>query len=165
MAISKDKKKEIVAEVAKAVKDAAGVVFVNFHGLTVSQTSDVRKQLKREKVNYLVAKKTLAKRALADSGVEGELPELEGEFGLIYGGDQIAPAREIYNFQKKFDGKLSIVGGIFEGKYVGKDQMISIASIPSLKTLHAQLVNLINSPLQGFAMALDQIAKKKETAQ
>ena len=165
MAISKDKKKEIVKNVSDAVKGAASVVFVNFHGLTVHNTSEVRKALKGQKVSYLVAKKTLAKRALAESGTQGTLPELEGEFGLVYGEDQIAPAREIYTFQKKFDGKLSIVGGIFEGKYVGKDEMVSIASIPSLKTLHAQLVNLINSPIQGFVMALDQIAQKKGGAQ
>lgn len=165
MPISKNKKKEIVQDVANAVKTAKTVVFVNFHGMTVAETSMVRKQLKGNGVGYLVAKKTLAKRALADSGATGTMPELEGEFGLVYGTDIIAPAREVYDFQKKLDNKIAIVGGIFDGKYMGKGEMVVIASIPPLKTLYAQFVNLINSPLQGFAMAVDQIAKKKEVAQ
>jgi len=165
MPISKNKKKEIVQDVANAVKVSKSVVFVNFHGLTVADTTLVRKQLKGNGISYLVAKKTLAKKALADSGTTGTMPELEGEFGLVYGDDLIAPAREVYDFQKKMDNKIAIVGGIFEGAYMDKDAMVTIASIPPLKTLYAQFVNLINSPLQGFAMAVDQIAKKKEAVQ
>jgi large subunit ribosomal protein L10 len=164
MAISKAKKKEIVQSVADAVKGAGSVVFVNFHGLTVLDSTVMRKQLKGQGVGYLVAKKTLAKRALADSGVQGELPALEGEFGLVYGSDLIAPAREVYSFQKKLENKISILGGIFEGKYMTKEEMTVIAEIPPMKTLYAQLVNLINSPLQGLAMALNEIAKTKEPA-
>jgi len=71
------------------------------------------------------------------------------------------PSREIYEFQKKFDKKISIVGGIFEGGFKNQTEMLTIAQIPGMKTLQAQFVNIINSPIQGFVMALDQIAKKK----
>ena len=46
-------------------------------------------------------------------------------------------------------------------KFMSKEEMMGIALIPSQKTLHAMFVNVINSPIQGFVMALDQIAKKK----
>jgi large subunit ribosomal protein L10 len=164
MALAKAKKGEIVQDVARAVKGSKSIVFVNFHGLTVANVTELRKQLTSQGVKYMVAKKTLAKRAFAESGTEGELPELEGEFAMAYGEDLIAPAREIYNFQKKLADKITIIGGIFDGKYMTKDEMTDIASIPGVKTLHAQFVNLINSPLQGFVMALSEIAKKKEPA-
>ena len=44
---------------------------------------------------------------------------------------------------------------------MNREEMVSIAQIPGLKTLQAQFVNLINSPIQGFVMALSEIAKKK----
>jgi ribosomal protein L10 len=44
---------------------------------------------------------------------------------------------------------------------MGKEDIMSIALIPSRKTLEAQFVNLINSPIQRFAVLLDQISKKK----
>jgi large subunit ribosomal protein L10 len=50
---------------------------------------------------------------------------------------------------------------VFEGKYMGADEMKALAMIPSMQTLRAQFVNLINSPIQGFVMALDAISKKK----
>ncbi len=162
MAITKAKKQEIVADVKDVLSKAKTVVFVNFHKLNVLETTAIRKELRSHGLGYYVAKKTLAKRALAEAGISGELPNLEGELALVYGEDQIAPAREIYNFQKKFDTRVSILGGIFENAYKSMDEMTSIASIPSRQTLYAQFVNLINSPIQGLVLGLNAIAEKKQ---
>lgn len=161
MARTKIEKKEILEKLEGIVKDAKSMVFVNFHGLNVSDTTNVRRKLKSEKVGFFVSKKSLTKKALETKKIEGILPELVGEVGLAYGADLIAPAREIYEFQKKHKGSISILGGVFEGKFMSKEEMMGIALIPSQKTLHAMFVNVINSPIQGFVMALDQIAKKK----
>lgn len=162
MAITRDKKGEILSKLKKIVQDSSSVVFINFHGLPVSESSAVRKELRGKNVGYMVSKKTLIKKAFEDSKVEGLMPELPGELGIVYGKDVLDPAREIYNFQKKFDKKLQIVGGVFEGKFMTLESMVSVAQIPGMKTLQAQFVNLINSPIQGFVMALSGIAKKKE---
>ncbi len=162
---TKIEKKEILEKVEGIVKDAESIVFVNFHGLKVGDTVQVRRQLRKEGVGFFVAKKSLTRKALegdkTGKKITGNLPELAGELGLAYSKDLIAPAREVYEFQKKFKDSISILGGIFEGKYMSKEEMLAIALIPSQKTLHAMFVNVINSPIQGFVMALDQIAKKK----
>ncbi len=161
MALSKEKKGEIFAKLNGIIKDSASVVFINFHGLAVADSSVIRKSLSAKGIGYTVAKKTLTKKALGQGGFTGELPVLPGEFGIVYGKDLIDPAREIYEFEKKFDKKLSIVGGVFEGRYMDKNEMLVVAQIPGVKTLHAQFVNLINSPIQRFVIALNQIAEKK----
>lgn len=162
MAVSKSKKSEIFDKLKNIVKDSASMVFINFHGLPVSESSGIRKELRSKGVGYTVAKKSLTKKALGGSSIAGNIPEMPGELGIIYGKDLIDPAREIYNFQKKLDKKIQIVGGVFEGKYMNQSEMLNVAQIPGLQTLHAQFVNLINSPIQGFVMALSQIAKNKE---
>ena len=161
MARTKVEKKEILEKLEKIVKDAKSMVFVNFHGLNVGDTTQVRRKLKGENVGFFVSKKSLTRKALDGQKITGVLPELTGEVGLAYGVDLIAPAREIHEFQKKYKGSISILGGVFEGKFMSKEEMMGIALIPSQKTLHAMFVNVINSPIQGFVMALDQIAKKK----
>ncbi|MSR71729.1 MAG: 50S ribosomal protein L10 [Candidatus Taylorbacteria bacterium] len=161
MAISKEKKKGIIENIGKIVKDSSSVVFVNFHGLLMNDTTELRKTLNAKEVGYTVAKKSLTRKAFAGTKIEGEMPALPGELALVYGKDMTAPAREIYAFQKKFDGKITILGGVFEGKYMDKESMMSIALIPSLQTLRAQFVNVINSPIQRLAVALFQIASKK----
>lgn len=162
MPITKEQKKETLEKIKGAINDSSSVVFVNFHGLGVAASSEMRRTLRGNGVGYFVAKKTLIKKALENGKIENDLPELDGEVAIAYGNDAIAPAREVYAFQKKFDGKLAILGGIFEGAFKDKDSMMSIATIPSLQVLYGQFVNLINSPIQGLVLALNAIAEKKQ---
>lgn len=174
MALTKDKKGEILEKLKKIVKDSVSIVFVNFHSLPVAESSAMRKALREKGIGYMVAKKTLTKKALTEGGAKGDLPELPGELGIVYlpalalakqagGTDAIDPARELYTFQKKLDKKIQIVGGIFEGKFMTKEEMTVVAQIPGLKTLHAQFVNLINSPIQGLVIALNAITEVKSS--
>ena len=162
MAITKEKKKIINENLSTILDSANTIVFVNFHGLGDVDEGKVRNALREAGVSYYVAKKTLIRRALDARGYEGDIPTMEGELALVSSGDQVAPAREINEFVKKHEDNLSIQGGVFEGRYMNASEMMEIANIPSEQTLYAQIVNVINSPIQGFVMALSEIAKKKE---
>jgi large subunit ribosomal protein L10 len=162
MAITKAKKGEVVAKISDKIKDASSVVFVHFKGLTVEDTSAMRRELKKDGVGYLVAKKTLIRHALASKGYKGTLPELPGEIAIAWSdGDATVPARDIYEHGKKHKGALSIVGGIFEDAYQDAVAMNSIATIPPLPVLRGMFVNVLNSPIQGLVIALDKIAETK----
>ena len=150
----------MIKDLENAVKSSASLVFVNFHGLKVSDETKLRNELRGKGVSYRVSRKTLLRRAL-EGKAAGEIPELAGEVAIAYSADETSSAREIYNFQETNKGLLEIIGGIFQGNFMGKDQMIEIGMIPSREVLYAQFVNLINSPIQRFAVVLDQIAQKK----
>ena len=160
MAITKEKKKEIIAGLKKVISDSKSIVFVNFNKLLVKEASEIRRALKKEDINYLVVKKSLLGKVLDEVKVEGGAPKFAGELALVFGNDQLSPAREIYGFQKKLDNKVSIVGGIFENQFKSLEEMMNIATIPSLQVLRGMFVNVINSPIQRFAVALGQIASK-----
>lgn len=162
MALTREQKTGIISRVKDVVSDSGSVTFVNFHGLSVEDSTEMRKGLREKNVGYFVAKKTLTKHALVDSGISGEIPELSGELAIAYSEGVTDSAREIYEFQKKFEDKISILGGLFEGKFLDKIAMTEIAQIPGMQTLRAQFVNIINSPIQGFAVVLNAIAEKKE---
>ncbi|MBX4206274.1 50S ribosomal protein L10 [Candidatus Parcubacteria bacterium] len=161
MAITREKKGEIVDKLTTAFKGAASVVFVNFKGLSVGNTTEMRRTLKNQGVSYTVAKKSLTKKALEGEKFEGEAPTLPGELSLAWGADMVAPAREVYGFMKKFPENLKILGGIFQGRYVLAGEVEEMAKIPTREVLRGKFVNIINSPIQRFAIALNEIAKKK----
>lgn len=167
MAVTRQKKEATLEKLQGIFKNAATAVFVNFHGLTVGDVSDVRRTLKGEGVGYTVAKKTLIKKALSKSDAVGEAPSLDGEVAVAHipggdGADITAPARGIYAFAKKFENRIAILGGIFAGKLLNREEMLEIATIPSMHTLRGMFVNVINAPIQGFVVALQAIADKKE---
>ncbi len=161
MAITKEKKQEILKKVKEALASSKSMVFVNFRGLTVAGINEIRRALRGSGVSYFVAKKNLVRKAVGEGDVSGEMPDLPGELALVYGDDLIAPAREIYGFQKKSPDNLKILGGIFEGKFMDQASMMEIATIPVLPVLHGKFVNIINSPIQRFVIGLSEIAKTK----
>ena len=120
----------------------------------------MRKALRDEGVSYFVTKKTLIGRAL-EGAYEGEAPSLEGEVALAYSEDVLMPAQKIREFEKKFTENVAILGGVFDGVYKSKEEMTEIASVPSMQVLRGMFVNVINSPIQGFAVALHAIAEKR----
>jgi len=161
MAITKEKKNSIVKDFSDIVAEASSIAFVQFDKLTVANAISLRRSLKASGVGYKVGKKTLLKRVLDQKGYSGELPELSGEIAIAYGKDALAPIREVYEFQKSNKGIVTLVGGVFEGTYKNKDEIMVIATIPPMQTLRGMFVNIINSPIQRLAVALDQIAQKK----
>ena len=161
MARTKEQKKEIIKKLETIIDGAKSIVFVKIHGLKVVDATIMRRSLKKNTVSFFVAKKTLIGRALEGKKYEGAIPTLEGELGLAYGTDLVAPARNVHEFENKLKKQVEIVGGIFDGKYMSKEEMTAIATIPPLNTLYGMFVNVINSPIQGLVIALNEIGKKK----
>jgi large subunit ribosomal protein L10 len=164
MAINKAKKKEIVEKLEKSFSGAKSIVFLGVKGIKVNEQNKLRKTLREQGVGYTIAKKTLVGRALDTAKLEGVRPDFLAELAVAYSEDNLATHREISDFQKKNKDNVKIIGGVFEGVYVDAAKVSSLASIPSLQTLRAQFVNIINSPIQGFVMALSEIAKSKPQA-
>lgn len=161
MAKTKAEKAVILEKLEKAFKDATSSVFVHFSKVTVAEESAMRKGLRESGVSYVVAKKTLIRRALGNLGHKHDEMALEGELAIAYGGgeDATLPARLVHEWGAKMADKLSILGGLFEGALKGQAEMQEIATIPPLDTLRGMFANIINSPLQRFAIALGEVAK------
>lgn len=163
MAKTKAQKQEIIEKLAEAMKNSASSVFVHFSGVSVADESAMRRALRGDAVRYTVARKTLIRRALDSLGIQhAELP-LQGELAVAYGGgdDSTLAARLVHGFGEKLAGKLTIVGGIFEGALKDQAQMQEIATIPSLDVLRGMFAQVINSPRQRFAVVLSKVAETK----
>jgi large subunit ribosomal protein L10 len=163
MAMTKSQKAEMLDAIKASVSNAEAVTFVQFDGLSVADTTDMRAKLRDEGVSYKVVKKTLLKRTLGElTDVQGEIPSLDGNIAIAWSTeDMTAPARTVYEFAKGHQDNLKIVGGIFEGAYADAVAMNEIATIPSVPVLRGMFVNIINAPIQSFVSVLNQIAESK----
>ncbi len=160
MAITKAKKQDILAKLETIKNESDSIVFVKFKGVTVKDTTIMRRQMREAGVGYFVAKKTLMKRAFGEA-FEGTMPELEGEIAVAYSTDAIAPAQNVKEFATKLKNSVSIVGGVFQGVFKNQEEMTEIASIPPLQTLRGMFAQLLNSPRQRLAVVLDKVAGVK----
>ncbi len=160
MAINKAKKQDILAKLETVKGTADSIVFVHYKGLTVANTTAMRKNLREKGVGYFVAKKTLMERAFG-TAFTGTMPTLDGEIAIAYSEDAIAPAQNIKEFTTKYKDNLAIVGGVFQGVFKSQAEMIAIASIPPLQTLRGMFAQLLNSPRQRFAVVLNAVSEVK----
>ena len=167
MAKTKAQKQEIVEKLADALKGSVSSVFIHYKGVNMEEEYAMRRALTAAGVKYFITRKSLMKRAAQAAGVSGEVPTLSGEIAVAYGVNDAAKEditlspRGIQEYVKKFAGKITIVGGILEGKFVDAPAMQTLATIPPVDTLRGMFVNVINSPIQGFVIALSKIAEKK----
>lgn len=162
MPFTKQQKGEVIEKLKKIFSDSTSVVFVNFHGFSVSDSQKIRRSLKEKTLGFLVTKKTLLKKALESLNLSGQVPALDGEVAIAFGNDPVLPAKGIAEFAKENEGKLKILGGIFEAAFVDSSRMEELAKIPSRQELLGMLLNIINAPIQGLVIALNEITKSRK---
>jgi large subunit ribosomal protein L10 len=157
MAITKQKKEQIVGDLKTLVEKAKIIVFVNFHGLNNALSQDLRRLMSESDAKYLVAKKTLTKRVLDEFKFSGDIPSLDGELALVFGSGEItAPVKALAKFGKEHK-EVSMLGGVFENSFVGKETISEIANLPSREVLIAQVVGMINAPRSGLVGTLSGV--------
>ena len=157
-------KVELKAPVVQAIADdiagAAGVVIVDYRGITVAEDTELRKQLREAGVIYKVCKNTMMKRAFMGTDLEGLNPYLEGPTAMaVSKTEATAPARIICEFAKKAK-KLEVKAGVVEGNVYDAAGVGQLASIPSREVLIGRLLGSMQSPIANFARVINQIAEK-----
>ena len=154
MAQSKAQKQKVLEELAEKIEKQKSMVFFDFTGLKVKDLSALRKKMKAQGSEVKVAKKTLLKLAFKKAGSPSIVEELKGEVALAFGfEDEIAPAKLCYQFSKE-NPNLKILGGFFEGKIRGAEDIVALAQLPSREELLAKLVSSMSAPVSNFVYAL-----------
>ena len=147
---------------SEMVKDAKGIVVVDYRGITVEQATKLRNDLRKENVEYRVAKNTLIKIAIKGTEYEGLAEYLEGPTAIaISHEDCTAPARIVANNAKDAEN-LKLKASWVEGSIYDAAGTEQIAKIPSKETLIAQVLGGFNSPITALAYTLKAIAEKQE---
>lgn len=155
-------KQPIVDAISEDIKDAQSVVLVDYRGLTVSQDTALRKQLREAGVTYKVYKNTLMKRAFDGTEFEGLEGCLEGPSAIaVSKDDATAPARILCQFAKTAQA-LELKGGVVEGNVYDVAGLTELSQIPSREVLLSKLLGSIQSPITNFARVIKQIAEQGE---
>ncbi len=157
MAIARADKEAVVAQLTTELSDFKLAVLTDYRGLTVAEIKELRRALTAEGISYRVTKNTLLRIATAAN------PELAGidpatfvgPMALAIGaGDEVAPARVIFQYAKAHEA-LEITGGITpDGRVLTAAEIKALALLPSREQLLAQVVGTIAAPLSGFVGVL-----------
>ena len=157
MAISKQKKNELVADLTELLSSAKTTVYAKYQGLTVAELQELRKAAREAGVKIKVVKNRLVRVAMGQIAVykDTDTTGLTGQ--LLYAvssDDEVAPAKVLAEFAKKHDA-LSLIGGFSDlGANLSEDEVKALAAMPSKNELIAQVVAQLLSPATDSVSAL-----------
>jgi large subunit ribosomal protein L10 len=151
---TKKQKKNIVKDLTEKLKNSKAVVFSDYKGLSVKDMTALRRELRDQKIDFKVVKKTLITLALKDAGMELDAKEMEGQIAIaISQGDEVAAAKIVAKAAKANEN-LKIAGGILGKNALSKEEVLALSKLPSKEELLAKFVGSINAPISGFVNVL-----------
>jgi large subunit ribosomal protein L10 len=156
--------KQAEIEQLKSTMDSSEIVIVSQNkGMTVAQVTELRRSLRANGAAYKVSKNTLVKRASAGTRYESINDLMAGPTALsTTTGEPLVVAKTIYDFAKKFDGKLVIVGGAFGDMKLDAAAVEKLAKLPTLNQIRGTLVGLIQAPAAQLARLAQAYADKPQ---
>ena len=157
-----EKKKQVVEEIAEKLKSSVSTVIVDYRGLSVSEVTELRKQLREAGVDYKVYKNSMSRRAAEAAELNGLTEVLTGPNAIAFSTeDVIAPAKIINDFAKTHEA-LEIKAGVIEGNVATVEEVKALASLPSREGLLSMLLSVLQAPMRNLALITKAVAEQKE---
>ncbi len=155
-------KQSKVNELSEHIKDAKLVLLVDYRGITVSDDTKLRKDLRESNGELKVIKNNIIKRALEANSESGLDSLLEGPTAMVSAKeDYLGPLKTVYKFTNEHDN-YKIKGGIVDGKVMTVEEIVTLAKLPSREELLSKLAGSLLQTISKLAVAIDQVRVQKE---
>ena len=159
MAVSRAEKDTELGQLQAAFREADAAVLVDYRGITVPQVTELRRQIRSAGGRYRVVKNSLAKRAAAGTSFEAFSAQFAGPTAVVYTvKDPVALAKALTTFAKTLPS-LTIKGAVVQGQALTPAAVVSLASLPGRQELYAQLLGVLQAPMQQLVTVLSAVPR------
>ena len=149
-------KDAVVAALQQKFQQAQVTLLANPLGLTVAEVTHLRRQLRAVGGEFKVAKNTLTRLAVAETGYAAMHEMLDGPNALVFGyNDPVSVAKVLVKYSED-NKKLTIRGGVLAGKAMGAEAVANLAKLPSREVLIAQLLGLLQAPASQLLRTINE---------
>ncbi len=155
MAISKEKKQQLVAELTELLTRSKAVILSDYRGLTASQMAELRNKLRPLNSRFMVTKNSMLLRSLEEVGLPKPEELLQGPTAIALCFEDVSePTRVISDFGKDTEF-LQIKGGLLGDRIITANEVQTLAHLPAQEVLLSQTLAGLQSPISGFVGLLD----------
>ena len=140
--MNRKQKEELVESLHKTFLNSQSIIVTHINGLTVSETTNLRSNMRNSNCKFKVTKNKIVKLALKNTKFEHLDNLFSGPTAIGSSEDAIAPAKVLVDFTKESE-KIKIIGGGFESRSLSIDEITNLASLPSLDEVRSKLIGLL----------------------
>ena len=165
MAISKDKKNTLVADLTALLSDSKMVVYAKYQGLTVAELQELRKMAREAGVKIKVVKNRLVKVAMKEIAAykDTDSSNLVGQLLYAIGTDEDFDAAKVLTKFAKTHDKMELIGGFNgEGAALSTEEVKTLGSLPTKNELIAQVMDTLLSGVNGIVSGLEKHAESNQ---
>jgi large subunit ribosomal protein L10 len=158
--IPTEQKAQTLEETRERLRKAQSYFVMDYRGLTVSQVSELRRELRKQGAELVVLKNTLFRMAAADTETPVEGALLHGPTAVAFAyDDAIGAAKALSDFVKAHPN-VSIKGGGMENQHLDAAQVNALAKVPPREALLSQMAGVLQAPMGQMAGGLNALASK-----
>jgi len=149
--MDRSQKEELVSRMRQVLQSASSIIVTQQTGLTVSEVTALRAQVREVGAEFKVMKNTLAQLAVKGTEMEVLSPLLQGPTALAYSSDPVSAAKVVSKFANSNE-KLTVVGGYLDGRLLDQNAVKALATLPSLDELRSKIIAVISAPATKLAV-------------
>ena len=149
----------VVTELGREIGAAKGALFLSFGGLTVKEVGALRGKMAAKGVRVRMVRNSLARRVLAERGMNVSDEVLSGNTAVAWGEAEAAihAAKVVSEPEVKKHGKVRVRAGILDGQWLGEKDASALADVPDKKTLQARILGCLSGPARGLVASLNAL--------
>ncbi len=150
--MKKADKERVVADLTERLKNTESLLVADYRGLTMPQIDELRTKLLEHGARFAVVKNTLTRRAAEAAGSDTLLALLEGPTAIAFlesDGDPVAVAKALVDAARE-TRVLALRGGMLDGRPVEPSEIESLAKLPPVDILRAQVLGAVSAPLTAI---------------
>lgn len=154
MAISRERKEQIVADLTDKISRSEALIMTDYRGLSAAEINELRNELREAETGYHVVKNSLVKLALEQTRLPWEQSLFDGPTGIGFCYEDVAGSAKILVDFANESRTFSIRGGMLGDRLIDAAQISDLAMLPSSEVLIAQVVARMQGPLVGLISVL-----------
>lgn len=151
MAISKEQKEKLVAQYGESIAASRGIIITEYRGLSAGELGKVRAAVREANGSYNIIKLTLFKLALEKAGIAVPEDLLTGPVAIGYCHQEVPAVAKVFKEFSKSQEELVVKGGLLGTRRLSLKDVETIADLPPLEIVRAQLMGVINGPARNLA--------------
>lgn len=163
MAITKERKKEVVSEYSDWIEKSSALILAEYKGLTMKDMDELRRRVREVGGEFHIVKNTLGKLAFESAGMK--MPEgfFEGSTAIAFAFKDVPGlAKTMTEFNRVSDA-LKVKGGYLGRNPIAAQDVKALAELPPLPVMRAQLLGTIMAPASKLVRTLAEPGRQVAT--
>ena len=154
MAITKERKNELISQYSEWVKRSKALVLTQYVGLTMKDIDALRAKVRENGGEFHIIKNTLAQLAFEQAGLTVQREQFEGSTAIVFAfTDAPATVKAVTEFAKSSD-YLKVKGGYLEKQALSADGVKALAELPPISVVRSQLLGTLLAPASKLVRTL-----------